>query len=397
MINVQTKDKTSLTSISNIDIDLFNFNIDSDSPYLYFYSLGPVPCYFKNNKNIGFKDLDESVKNDIKSGKCNLVIYAGDEGYFGTPDDEEILILNKWILDEKFPPYSVHFICMNLIINEVLVKKNIKIKGHSFVSNSENYLTFPDVLCTKNFYDIGFGGDSKLFLNYNRTISRMYRLYLLLNLIKTNLISYGIISFGLKLTRQIIDVFFKTHSQNEFDDAIISKAINSTPLEINNLAIDESSGVVRAEFLGKLIIVDDYKNSFLSLVSETLTSTDTIYLSEKIFKPIMVGHPFMLISSKNSLKKLKEFGYKTFDKWWDESYDECDTYHDRITMISDELLKLKNKSTSELLELRNDMLDVIKHNQQLYKKRINETEELDNIIKNIYKNLLNENNISYGL
>ena len=50
----------------------------------------------------------------------------------------------------------------------------------------------------------------------------------------------------------------------------------------------------------------------------------TIFISEKTWKPIMVGHPFIMVGNKNNLKFLKDLGYKTFDKWIDESYDDIE-------------------------------------------------------------------------
>ena len=54
----------------------------------------------------------------------------------------------------------------------------------------------------------------------------------------------------------------------------------------------------------------DVRSTFISLVTESLTDRNTLFFSEKIWKPIMVGHPFLLLGSKHSLKYLKNLGYK---------------------------------------------------------------------------------------
>ena len=397
MINIKIKNKEYLTNIPKINNNIFNFNVTEGDPYLYFFPIDPVPSYFVNNKEVGFRDLDSSVKHDIRNGKCKLIVYAGDEGYFGSDNDIELPILNTWVLNENFPPYSVHFICMNLIIDETLIKKNIKIKGHPYVCNSEKFLNYPDRMQSKDFYNVGLVSNFKLFLNYNKSVTnRSYRIYLLLSLIKNKLTDNGLISFSSKLTKKL----FNFHQRNfnvEFDDMIVSTATKMTPMFINNFITNDSEKTVSDGFIGQELILYDYRNTFLSLISETLEVGGAVYLSEKTFKPILAGHPFMLISSKNSLKKLKELGYKTFDKWWDESYDACDEYIDRIGMIINELNILKSKSNDELIKLRLEMMEVLKHNQLLYKERVDNLSEINNILFNVFKEIKNENNISYRL
>lgn len=58
---------------------------------------------------------------------------------------------------------------------------------------------------------------------------------------------------------------------------------------------------------------------FINIVTETDHIADTVFLSEKIWKPIYTASPFIVIGNKGTLKKLHELGYKTFSKWWDES------------------------------------------------------------------------------
>lgn len=387
-ILIKSFNNSFLINEQNLDTNLFDFNLSDSDYYLYFIPI-VNPSYFHDNKDLGFFEVDNNTKKDIRNGKCFLVLYATDEGMFGSEDNSELEILEKWIADEQFPKYSVHFICMNLIIKESISKKNLNIVGHPNVYNSETYLKPISLLETPYFYDIGLNSEFKLFLNYNRNLRFNYRAYLLLNLIKNNLENSGLISFSQKLQDGLME-WLHTHLQEfKFDEWVIKRFNDIVPLKINNLTTDDSTMTVDANFLGQEIVIDDYKNTFLSLVSESLVLKDTIYFSEKTFKPIMIGHPFMLISSPNSLKKLKELGYKTFDKWWDESYDSCDEYYDRIEMITSELIKLNKKSKEELIQIRKDMIPILNHNQKLYQTRIRMSNPLSDIFKNIYSQLLN--------
>lgn len=384
--------------------------VDMESPYLYFIYIDDC-FYFENNKDIGFKNLDSSIKTDILDGKCYLILYAGDEGFFGSEINHEMIILQSWMEMEGFIKNSVHFICMNLIISESLKKQNMKIIGHSNVRNSEthliinNDLILDESIIEKNKSFLGYDGeditnvvkkyelpdDYKLFLNYNKSSKFDWRIYLLLSLIKNNLVEDGLISFSTHLKERFtLSENYLTEIYN-FSKSDIDTFKSITPLYIDDILPLEEKDLIEEAQTGQISRTNHYQSSFLSLVSETLVLKDTIYLSEKTFKPILMGHPFMIISSKGHLGKLKELGYKTFDKWWSEEYDDCDEWEDRINLIMVELTKLKSKSKSELIDMRNEIMSVLIYNQDLYFERIQKEDPINNIILDIYNKLLKSN------
>ena len=55
-------------------------------------------------------------------------------------------------------------------------------------------------------------------------------------------------------------------------------------------------------------------------------------------------------------------GFKTFDKFWDESYDQETSDHTRISKLIDIVKQISSRSESELLNLFDEMLPVIEHN-----------------------------------
>lgn len=109
-----------------------------------------------------------------------------------------------------------------------------------------------------------------------------------------------------------------------------------------------------------------YRTSFASIVVETEHSNKIMFLSEKTFKPILMFHPFFLIGNKHSLKFLKELGYKTFDKWWDESYDNYDNIYDRIYYAFKEIKRICNLDKKTLSYIVQDMYSVLRHNFNHY-------------------------------
>jgi hypothetical protein len=54
----------------------------------------------------------------------------------------------------------------------------------------------------------------------------------------------------------------------------------------------------------------------------TVRDTDQPYLTEKTYKILAQARPFVIFGDRNTLQKLKSKGFKTFDKFCDESYDQ---------------------------------------------------------------------------
>lgn len=92
-----------------------------------------------------------------------------------------------------------------------------------------------------------------------------------------------------------------------------------------------------------------------------------VFLSEKIFKPIVCNHPFIILGSKGSLKELRKLGYKTFDGWIDESYDELGTW-ERFDAIIEAIKKID--AIENKLEWYKSMEPIIKHNYETLKENV---------------------------
>jgi hypothetical protein len=78
---------------------------------------------------------------------------------------------------------------------------------------------------------------------------------------------------------------------------------------------------------------DDYANTAIEVVLETLFDDDRLHLTEKTLRPIACGQPFILAATHDSLDYLKSYGFQTFDSVWDESYDQETDPHQRLCKI----------------------------------------------------------------
>jgi hypothetical protein len=68
-------------------------------------------------------------------------------------------------------------------------------------------------------------------------------------------------------------------------------------------------------------------------VSETLCVENKKHLTEKVFKPIAAGKPFILAAGYKNLEYLKSYGFKTFSDCWDESYDLIEDPKERLDQL----------------------------------------------------------------
>ena len=118
-----------------------------------------------------------------------------------------------------------------------------------------------------------------------------------------------------------------------------------------------------------------YFNSYFNIVTESCwgpgydnTHPQKIHITEKVWKCMTTFQPFVLISNKNNLKKIREWGFKTFHPYIDESYDELDTYKERKVLLEKEIERLCTMTIVELDEWYWSMQDILIHNHKHYVK-----------------------------
>jgi len=109
-----------------------------------------------------------------------------------------------------------------------------------------------------------------------------------------------------------------------------------------------------------------YLDTYFSVVTETEFANPTGYVSEKLWKPISFFQPFILVGSPGSLKFIKEFGFKTFDGFIDESYDDMKHHKKRFEVIEKEIIRLGKMSKDEIHDWYWSMEDILVYNFNLF-------------------------------
>ena len=191
------------------------------------------------------------------------------------------------------------------------------------------------------------------FLSLNRNSGRFHRPKLVLELINNNLFDKGLISL---LKSDEFDKFSNEDGNKMYKELIYDKY----PFVIDFEDADFVSGM--HNFFTKK---DMWMKTYFSVVSETSASDDWCFITEKTVRPIIYYHPFIVWGNPGTLKVLKEYGFKTFPEFFDESYDSIYDSEKRLSIIIDNLNRLCNMSLDEIHTLYQSIIPKLIHNRNL--------------------------------
>lgn len=313
---------------------------------IYFYPIEilSINLFIRTTSHIA---ISEKVRYDILNGKAYILIRYISEG------DMQLYLneFNNLIKELSLPKENI------LVFHGDLSKERYADCAFTYVPvNSfpfwvqqfkrENIATYE--------YD-----ERKLFVSYNRR-PRQHRIALSAILLHAGLTTSAIYSFPVTNKDNIVNI-----NQN-----ILSGLLNENEIdELAQLSGFSPDGLNLQTTNPAINIVEDhYTSTFCSLVTETLY--DTIFLTEKIYKPILMGHPFILLGAPGTLQYLRNLGFKTFSNWWDESYDTTENLFERCNKIAEILNNLNNKTSHQLRLIRCLMKPVLVHNQKLFNRMI---------------------------
>lgn len=139
----------------------------------------------------------------------------------------------------------------------------------------------------------------------------------------------------------------------------IAEFLNAGPYTCDTLTADQQND-------HHLTATAHYTDSYCTIVLETHFDADQsggAFLTEKTFKAIKHGHPFVIVGCAGSLAALRKLGYRTFDHAIDNSYDDVTDNTQRWAAVKAAITKLKSQDLHAWFEsCRSD----IEHNQQLF-------------------------------
>ncbi len=98
--------------------------------------------------------------------------------------------------------------------------------------------------------------------------------------------------------------------------------------------------------------------------------SDGVFLTEKTFKPIKYGQPFVIAGAAGSIQELRDMGYRTFDSVINHGYDSIADNYDRARALIDTARRITRDSIH--MEWWEAVRPDIAHNQEMFQARIRE-------------------------
>ncbi len=223
----------------------------------------------------------------------------------------------------------------------------------------------------------------KLFLTWNRRF-RPHRTMLTLGLEKLNLVDRSYVSMC------------------DYDPENRSISFRSTVRPDIMTYLDLSEEIVN-RFTSKLPLILDgeknvnqmcqdfnnaartfYQNSLVSIITETNFDLPELSLTEKSFKPFKEKHPFLVMGVPGCLKALRDFGFKTFNEFWDEGYDEIGDPFIRMNAILRICEDISRWDEHKIRDFRSKVKPILDHNYEALKVKSSW------IVAKRIKNIINE-------
>jgi len=368
------------------------------------------------------KKFGKLIGNDIRDSwdllkESNIISTLTDDIVYRVNNESNYYLLIDWITDsdvKRFISDLEAIIGIRGIKNDkvmVLINRNLSLPQTKIKFVSTDYLMYKVGLHfnrqdkIKRFYkDLSFLTDKRerKILSLNRRLNNCWHRVLLLALSsKHNLFENNYITYNLdpEFDSEIppLDELINLTAQPKGSYNLISQKELYTEMDtlvknkknVYESFSHESPGYI---FTIKDETVDIYKSSYISLVTETFFYEDDYIITEKVYKPIIHYHPFIVLGSPYTLKHMRSIGFKTFGDFWDESYDEEENNDKRFETVFNLLMKFDKMPIEELHKLYIDMIPTLKYNYDLIVGRGSMKQLTENLGKSI--SVENENRIT---
>jgi len=324
-----------------------------------------------HNQPLWAKNLDvipNNILEEVRKGNCKLIFDNTLEGK-SIEGDEFLNPFYNSIDKLKLPTKNIYFITNNLIAEKTHQEyhRADKINVISIMWNVFDVQRLKELghLPLKVSADIEYKykqkNDIKHFLKINRT-NRDERDIFMLFLNFEKLLDKCLVSFPELHKWPNYPAMFYKYTQNENIEDLKSQLpfdIDETD-ETNHGPAGLGKGFFDADLPFNPI---HYRNTFISIVMGAFPfDTSGYHLHSSTFNPMYCGHPIIQFAPYKSLETMKQYGFKTFNKWWDESYDDEPDDWKRLQMIMDLVLKLSDYDEKDLLYMYQDMKETLQHN-----------------------------------
>jgi hypothetical protein len=282
--------------------------------------------------------LNSPVLSAIQSGQCKLVLIDWYEGIYGQstltyhPNDKFSCFFNTF----DIPPHNVFFVDANSRSPEhQRIFSPRRIFENFFEWSAYSTFIIGDMIRDPVGLSHPIGNKPFRFLSYSRHWNTM-RQYLTFDLYDRDLLKHGLVSCSRDDGNDINGNGFYLALSQWTPSASRERANDF--LKTLPMILDADLSVNQADSLN----IEHHLQTDISIINETHSNPETIFLSEKTFRAILLKHPFLMMSSPGTLALLRKCGYETYSCLFDESYDEEPDLFKRKELVLNELTKFIN-------------------------------------------------------
>ena len=187
---------------------------------------------------------------------------------------------------------------------------------------------------------------------------KIFRTKMLLEMHNADCIKYGMISH--MSMPDSYRHFFTESECNTLDEIL--------PLWIDyNMDATHGSEISHDPYKGKGYLApysDMIANTYFHATVETWI--DQFFITEKTYRPMYHKMPVLILGGAGSNTKIKEYGYKTYEDWFDLSWDNEPDDDKRIKYYVNEVQRvcklLENMSVAERISWSTKNMNVLEHN-----------------------------------
>jgi len=182
----------------------------------------------------------------------------------------------------------------------------------------------------------------------------------------------GLREYRIKFTELIIDYNLQDHCQMTFNPE--DNGIHWSQHKFSNSLFAPNRTDLAQYFCSSTVDATasadyndiDYAQTSIEVVLETVFDDTKWHLTEKALRPIACGHPFILVSTPGILQYLKRYGFQTFHKYLDESYDAIADPVERLEAVVKLMQSLAKLSAKEKQQLYANLAPICKYNKSRF-------------------------------
>jgi|TARA_R110002153_G_scaffold220717_1_gene373270 hypothetical protein len=386
-----TNNKTYFNRVYNLIIT----NLPRVKQYDKYYVINSDMAFFDHEMNVVIdtpyaiilKELVEAalsndkVMTEIKSGEALLIFDFGNEIVpLSTNDDTMYGIINQ------------HFKDLDCVTN--VVYWTMYESPYDLIDKSECYVDIVSASLSTLRY-IGFKYDVSAHLLHNHQVEpksaiylnrrvRDHRTKLLIECLRREIdlddMHFSYIGTDkinsdendISRNNDLSGILNTRVDDNQISESNFTKFVNDLygkKLAMENKDTNEWLG---SSNVGRVMeLLNHRAKSKFEIITEYASTEDGVQISEKLSLAILSKIPFVVMGDKGYMNHLNELGFKTFDKFWSEDYDNCNV-DGRVTRLASTILNIQKTFKCELDEYNNwvyndEMNEILEHNYIHYK------------------------------